>query len=399
MSIEEMLEHEDGSAFPKYLKINPKEDVLVIVNTSGSTGISKGVMQTHFSRVAYYKSIGLPKKLSNVSGSTMLAMIANYLTGAYSICMTCLLQGTTMYSISNFNPENLMEHIEKYKPDSLFLYPYAIHGFVHSASKAKADLSFLRSIMTGGAVINYSSAKALEALLPHVKLIQRYGASETQTLTLSDFGDPTVTKNTEAEGVVAGIKYKKLHGSIRLTCGYLLPLVEAKILDPVSGSCVGRNVPGNLLIKTSYMMKGYSCRNHETKEFLDKNGWFDTGDIAYFDDDGCLYVVDRSKFTFKYLMKWVSPAEVEAIILKHPDVLSVAVVGVPDPQITSAAKAFVVLKPESEVTEGDIKSHVAERAEVHKHLHGGVKFVDSLPVTAGGKLDRTALLKQAIADS
>ncbi|XP_071452944.1 uncharacterized protein [Hetaerina americana] len=398
LSMENMISNEDFSAFPKDLKINPKEDVLVVVNTSGSTGTCKGVMQTHFSRVAYFSSLGLPKKLDSVTGSSMLSIMGNYLTGGFSIAMACLLSGVSFYSIPKFTQKSLIENIQKYKPDTVFIFPYVINGVLQSSEIDKYDFSFMKYIMTGGSVVNFTTAKALETKLPHLKLIQRYGMSEAQTLTISNPDEQHKIKNHEFEGEVAGVKYKNIHGGTHLTSGHLLPLVEAKVVDPESGSSVGRNVPGHLLIKTPYFMKGY-VTGEKGKDVLDKNGWFHTGDVAYFDDDDFLYVVDRSKFTFKYYMHWVSPSEVEAIILKHPDVLSAVVIGMPDPLTTSAAKAFVVLKPGSKVSEEEIKVHVAERTEDHKHLHGGVLFVDGLPVTTGGKINRSALMQQALAES
>ncbi|XP_046395108.1 luciferin 4-monooxygenase-like [Ischnura elegans] len=145
-------------------------------------------------------------------------------------------------------------------------------------------------------------------------------------------------------------------------------------------------------------MKGYI--NFSNKEgfrsVVDEDGWLDTGDLGFFDNDDHLYVIERLNMIFKYLMHQVSPVDIEGVILQHPSVQSVGVVGVPNPETTSAARAYVVIKPGCRVTEEEIKAIVADNMPFYKHLHGGVVFMDKLPESRGGKVDKPALLKQAI---
>ncbi|XP_071452945.1 uncharacterized protein [Hetaerina americana] len=398
LALEELIKNEDCSAFPDDLIINPKEDTLVIINTSGSTGASKGVRHTHFNYVYSLTNRGLLKKIQGIAGASMLAAVGNFFSSLYFLSLSSLIRGSTFYCASTFDLKLLIQDLPKYKPDCLFLHPYAVHAFVQSDEIEKYDMNFIKIVFSGGSVLNYATAKALETKLPHAKLTLVYGISEANKVAGTDICPPT--KKPNADNRVAGIKFKTLQGDTYLTCGHLDPLVEAKIVDPVSGCSLGRNVKGSLLIKTHCFMKGYIKEgvDEDASAVLDKDGWFHTGDVAFFDEDDFLYVVDRSRFTFKYHMHWVSPTELEDIILEHPAVVSAIVVGVPDPVTTSLAKAFVVLKPGQKLSEEDIKSHVAGKTEDYKHLHGGVVFVDSLPTTAGGKINRNALLKRAIAE-
>ncbi|XP_046395355.1 4-coumarate--CoA ligase 3-like [Ischnura elegans] len=406
LSVEEMIEKEDGSAFPKNVKIDPKEDTLIITNTSGSTGTPKGVMHTHEALVTNFALRGHPKKMKEEDGqernSSLMVAVGNFFTSLFSVSNASLVNGYTFYASSKYEVKSFMRNLLHYKPDTVFLHPYSVHEFVQLPELDIHDFTFLKVVSSGGSVFNYATAKALETKLPHVKLNLVYGTSEALLISSTeyDFLAAAEYEYSKTDSTAAGVKYNILQGDTHMTCGYLDPLVKAKLKDINSGRPLGRNMKGNLWVKTPYLMKGYvsSGEKKDIGDFKDADGWYDTGDIAYFDDEDFLYVVDRNKFTFKTYMHWVSPTEVEAVILKHPDVVSTVVVGVPDPVAGAVAKAFVVIKRGSKVTEDEIKAHVAENTEDYKHLHGGVSFVECLPVTSGGKLNRNTLLKQAIAE-
>ncbi|XP_046395423.1 4-coumarate--CoA ligase 1-like isoform X2 [Ischnura elegans] len=397
LSIEELIKNEDCSVFPEEVKVNSKEDTLIILNTSGSTGSPKGVIHTHYNTVAYFLNKGMLKKLESATSPSWMATFGNYFSSLIYMSLGCIFQGASLHNVSKFEIKLFVESLLKHKPQIVLLYPYALHTFLQSAEIDENDFSFIKSISLLGSALYYSTAKTLEDKLPHVKLATSYGVTEALSVATTKFTPPPVIRDAENEGIVAGIKYKKYQGELHLTSGILAPREKAKIVDPSTGLSLGRNEKGELLIKSSCFMKGYLRGNKETdvSTGIDENGWFATGDLAFFDEDGWLYVVGRSRFTFKYNERWVSPSDIEAIILSHPAVVSAVVVGVPNLQTTSSAKAFVVLKPGSEVTEEEIKMHVAGQTEIHKHLHGGVEFLDSMPKTPSGKLDRSALQKRA----
>ncbi|KAG8233935.1 hypothetical protein J437_LFUL005141, partial [Ladona fulva] len=181
----------------------------------------------------------------------------------------------------------------------------------------------------------------------------------TETLVVSSlstgqFQDPRSLKAESRK-----TKVIKLGDDYHVSCGTLLPLAQAKIVDIETEKTLGRKEKGKLFIKSPYIMKGYLKSENSKGSEIDADGWLDTGDIGFFDEDGHLYVVDRLKEIFKYNMYMVSPAEIERIIGEHPAILSAAVVGVPNEETTSAARAYVIVKPGCTVSEDEIKKHVA----------------------------------------
>ena len=139
-------------------------------------------------------------------------------------------------------------------------------------------------------------------------------------------------------------------------------------------------------------MKGYLNNEKATKECIDDEGWFRTGDIGYVSKDGFLYVTDRLKELIKYKGHQVAPAQLEALLLTHPAVADVAVLGVPASEdVGELPKAFVVLKPGAEAKGEELEAFVAERVSPHSKLRGGVAFVEAIPKSAAGKILRRVL--------
>src|SRR5437016_2194036 len=130
------------------------------------------------------------------------------------------------------------------------------------------------------------------------------------------------------------------------SAGGVIPNTEVQIVDPVTGDELGRNKEGELLMRGPQIMKGYLNRPEDTAASIDREGWYHTGDVGYVDDDGCFFIVDRTKELIKYKGMQVAPAELEALLLTHPAILDAAVVRRPDEEAGENPKAFVVLKPD-----------------------------------------------------
>uniref|UniRef100_A0A147BFU3 Putative acyl-coa synthetase n=2 Tax=Ixodes ricinus TaxID=34613 RepID=A0A147BFU3_IXORI len=146
-------------------------------------------------------------------------------------------------------------------------------------------------------------------------------------------------------------------------------------------------------------MRGYYGRPEETAQFMDADGWCRSGDVAYYDEEGKVYFVERLKEMIRCMDNQVVPGEIEDLLMKHHDgIREVAVVGLPHQEYGEVAAAFVVLKnshnERKKEIEEELKSIVAGSCAVHKHLYGGVHFVDSLPKTETGKVQKKALLPQ-----
>ncbi|XP_071445532.1 uncharacterized protein [Hetaerina americana] len=398
-AIEHMVVDDNCSCYPHDVQINPKEDVYIMVSTSGSTGFPKCVLHTHYNMVACYSSFGAPIKIEEPRevGMSAFTMTGNHLISAYGGIAASILYGCTFQSSSNFELKTLLPMLEKHKPETLFLYPYAANVMMQSDELGEYDLSSLKYVFSGGSVFTPTTAKLFEAKLPNVKLMTLFGMSEILFCTFSSI-DKEAKPTTEKS--IAGLAVGMSDGCEHISCGQLLPAYQAKIVDPLLKCSVGRNTKGQLWVKGPYMMKGYldvkSEKGYISK--IDEDGWFNTGDMGYIDKGGNLYVVDRSAFTFIYNNHLVSPSDIEAIIMRHQAVSIAGVIGVPDFITTASARAYVVLKPNYKVTEEDIKKYVAERACHHMHLHGGVVILDELPECRGGKINRPALFQMAQAE-
>jgi 4-coumarate--CoA ligase len=140
-------------------------------------------------------------------------------------------------------------------------------------------------------------------------------------------------------------------------------------------------------------MKGYLNNAEATAATIDADGWLHTGDVATIDGDGHYYIVDRVKELIKYKGFQVPPAELEALIITHPAVADVAVIGVPDEEAGEIPKAFVVSKPGQSVTEAEIQEFVAGHVAHFKHVRS-VEFIDEIPKSASGKILRRMLREQ-----
>lgn len=174
------------------------------------------------------------------------------------------------------------------------------------------------------------------------------------------------------------------------TIGWTISNVEIKIaaIDDPQLKGVDTNVPGELFIRGPNVMKGYFNNEEATKATITSDGWLRSGDIATYDDKGLFYITDRIKELIKVNSLQVAPAELEAVLRDHPDVVEAVVVGIPHPVCGEVPRAFVVKRHKSTATEEDIKAFVAKQLARHKHLTGGVDFVDQIPKTNTGKILR-----------
>lgn len=199
---------------------------------------------------------------------------------------------------------------------------------------------------------------------------------------------------TEASGFVTSFCFKDPEDchlmDIKLeSCGRPMPGFDYKIVDVESGRRLGPNQPGELRLKSKYIMNGYY--NMDSSSVFDEEGFLKTGDVLYYDEDLCFFVVDRIKEMLKFKGWHVTPQVIEKVLLEHPAVSGAVVVGVPDENDGEHPMACIVLKKDSYVSEEALKVYVNERVDDRKKLRGGVQFVDSFPRTVTGKVNRRVL--------
>jgi len=175
------------------------------------------------------------------------------------------------------------------------------------------------------------------------------------------------------------------------SCGVILPNLELKLVDPVTKELLDLDKEGEICFRGPNVMKGYLNNPKATADTIDKDGFLHTGDIGRVDPDGFCYITDRAKELIKYKGFQVAPAELEALLLKHPAVADAAVIGLPDDEAGEIPKAFVVLKANQTATAAEISNFIDGMVAPHKKLRGNVAFVQSIPVSPSGKILRREL--------
>jgi len=172
--------------------------------------------------------------------------------------------------------------------------------------------------------------------------------------------------------------------------GVLAPNTEALILDPATGEAVGHGVQGELWVRGPQVMAGYLNNPTETASTVDGDGWLHTGDLGWVDTDGHFFIADRIKELIKYKGFQVPPAELEGLLLTHPEVADAAVIGRPDDEAGEIPIAFVVLAHGATSTADDVRSFVNGQVARYKHL-GDVVVIGAIPKSPSGKILRRKL--------
>ncbi len=237
------------------------------------------------------------------------------------------------------------------------------------------DLSSLRLLTSGGAPLGAHVQQACATRLG-CRTAQGWGMTELA-------GAGSVSPATELAADVAG------------TVGWCVTGAELKIVDPATGGELRAGERGELWFRGPNVMKGYLHNAQATAATLTADGWCRTGDVAYVDDDGFLWIVDRLKELIKYKGYHVAPAELEAVLISHPLVADAAVVASPDEEAGEVPKAFLVLKdvPDPQAVVEQVLAHAAERVAPYKRVRR-YEIVDAVPRTPSGKIVRRGLIER-----
>jgi acyl-CoA synthetase (AMP-forming)/AMP-acid ligase II len=352
---------------PPRPEINMHDDLALLQYTSGTTGLPKGAMITHYSL------------LFNTVGSTVWTRIAEndvhlsvlpffHVTGMIHGMNRPIYTGTTNVMISRFDTETAIKAIHDFRCTvwvSITTMNVAVINFpdIH-----KYNLQSLKHCSSGGAPIPKEILQRWREIVGP-ELVEGYGLSETISQT---HVNPTSNPR---------------YGSI----GIPHFGVECRIVDVNTQEELPIGEEGELIIKGPMVTKGYWNNPEETEKVL-QDGWFATGDIARMDHDGYFYIVERKKDMIKASGYSVFPAKVEALMYEHPAVQEVAVIGVPDPHRGENIKAFIILRPQykGQVTDKDMICWAKNKMAAYKYPRI-VEFVDELPKTGSGKILKRAL--------
>ena len=350
------------------VSIDPKEQVVVLPYSSGTTGLPKGVMLTHFNLVSNLAQS--QPVLVYGEGEVALACLPFFHIYGMQVLMNGLLaEGIPVVTMSRFDMEKALGLIQEHKVTQFYAVPPMILGFAKHPAVDNYDLSSLRKVFSGAAPLSGDLAEEASVRIG-CPIVQGYGMTELSPISHA-------TKGNESKPGSNGVTVSN---------------TECRVVDD-EGNDQGVDGEGELLIRGPQVMKGYLNNPEATAATIDSDGWLHTGDVARFDSDGHMYIVDRVKELIKFKGFQVAPAELEGLIITHPAVADVAVIGVPDLEAGELPKAYVVLKPGVEATAEDIKGFVAEHVASYKRLHM-VEFTDAIPKSASGKILRRFLRDQ-----
>jgi acyl-CoA synthetase (AMP-forming)/AMP-acid ligase II len=358
-----------GEPNPPSVVINPREDLVALPYSSGTTGLPKGVMLTHYNLVANMRQMeGLQYFSENDTLICVLPLFHIY--GLVVVLNMGLYQGATIVTLPRFELESFLQAIQDYGVTLTHLVPPILLLLSKNPVVDNYDLSKLKTIFSGAAPLDEHLTRACMQRLD-CEVRQGYGMTETSPVTHSSPLAPLPMK----------------FGSV----GVLAPNTKCKIIDLETGAILGPHKEGEICVSGPQIMKGYLNRPEATAATIDAEGWLHTGDIGYADDEGHFYIVDRAKELIKYKGFQVPPAELEALLLTHSCVADAAVVPCPDDEAGEVPKAFVVLKDEASAEE--LMNFVAERVAPHKKIRK-LEFIDKIPKSPSGKILRRVLVQQ-----
>ncbi|XP_014298680.1 uncharacterized protein LOC103570409 isoform X1 [Microplitis demolitor] len=347
----------------------PKEQEIVILYSSGTTGLPKGVMLSHYNALTISYTFRSRQFRELHDKSIDLVFLPFYHGYGFAIMMSILTMGTTAVVMKSFSPELFCEAIDKYKVNTLPLVPPIMIFLAKSLIVSKYNFSSLREIICGAAPLSQEVREAVRNRFPSAKIRTGYGMTELSVaICLSD------RDSTKSE-----------------TIGNLTSGICCKVIDPETSKSLMAYETGELCFKGDHVMLGYRDDPEATSQTIDHHGWLHTGDLGYFDHDGDLFIVGRLKELIKYKGYQIAPAEIENILLSHPDVNDAAVIGRYDGTGNQIPVAYVVKKSHSNITSQQLRQFVHDKVSIQKHLRGGVKFIDVIPKSSAGKILRHQL--------
>ncbi len=366
---EDLLAAADAFTPARLLSVAHADDVCVLIYTGGTTGRPKGVAHTHRVHVTMILT-----EMADWDWPRELRFLAltpiTHASGA--MIMPVLMKSGTYAMTQGFTAEKFVHLVQTHRISATFLVPTMIYVLLDSPARQGADLSSLQLVIYGASPM--SPARLIEGMKVFGPVfMQLYAQSEAPN---------TVT-------VLHQHEHDPDHHPERLaSCGTPCAGVQVRLLDE-AGVEVPDGEVGEICVRGPLVMQGYWNKPDETAQAF-RHGWLYTGDMARRDADGYLFIVDRSKDMIISGGFNVYPREVEDVLSQHPAVASAAVVGVPDDKWGEAVRALVVLRAGASVPAEELIALVRER-KGSVHAPKAVDFVDALPVTGLGKLDKKAI--------
>jgi len=352
------------------------DDLIFLMYTGGTTGPSKGAMLTQRSYMnnRLQTLVWLDLKPEEVALSAFpLFHIAGLALGGFSMT-----NGATQICVPDPRDAHfLVQCARKYRPTVIVNVPTVFYELMKLPEFKQLDFSGIKFCLSAAAPFPPESIGELESVIGESRFVELYGMTETSPVTCCNprYG-------------------RKKPGSI----GMPLSDTEFKLVDPESGELVPQGQPGEIAVRGPQLMKGYFGKPEETANAV-RDGWMYTGDVAYMDEDGYFYIVDRVKDMVNVSGFKVFTRELDDVIGKHPDVDLVASIGIPDPERPGSERvaAFIILKPGVEKSEAEkrkLLDYLRENVAPYK-VPKVIEFVDQLPTSGVGKILKRELKEMA----
>lgn len=342
------------------------EDPVMILQTGGTTGTPKGSIVPY--RMIFWNALVTIRDLI-VPGETTVTCVPLFHIGGYTYTLPLLFWGGTNILMHRWNPEKLLDWIEKERVTFQFLVPAQLKMLTESPRFKTADLTSVRWFTTGGAALTREIAELL--LKKGVLMKQGYGLTEV---------GPGVFALDPKDAM------RKL-GSI----GKPNLLVDVRVVDD-KGEEAGPNNPGELLIRAPSLFGGYWNNLEETVKVLE-GGWLHTGDVVVYDEEGFFYIVGREKRVIRSGSESIYPEEIEKILSAHPKIEEAVVFGVPEKRWGEVPKALIVVKTGESLSKEEITNYCLSNLAKYK-IPKFIEFVESIPKTPAGKVSREELVKK-----
>ena len=352
------------------------DDLSDVLFTSGTTGRPKGAMLAHSASVRAYASwadvVGLRE------GDRYL--IVNPFFHAFGLkagILASIITGATMVPHAVFDVDTVMQRVSEEHISMLPGPPTVYQSILDHPRVGEFDMSSLRLSVTGAAAVPVEMINRMRAELGFETIVTGYGL-------------------TEATGIATMCRHDDDPITISTTSGRAIPGIEVIVVDE-KGAPVPTGTSGEVVVRGYNVMKGFIHDPEATAEAIDAEGWLHTGDVAVMDAAGNITITDRMKDMFIVGGFNAYPAEIEGMMLEHPGISQVAIVGVPDERMGEVGVAYVVPRPGAEIVEADLIAWCRERMANYK-VPRRVVVVDALPLNASGKVLKFELRAQAAGD-